>query len=467
MASEGDLSQEKSVGLSKIISYGFTSVIDSLIIIMYQQTVFYFYEVEIGLNVALVGFAYVIFAIWNMINDPLVGFLTDKPRKWSRKIGVRKPWILIGCILTMVFFFLLFTPPDIDPKAYPLIIFLYMVIMTCLFDLFYSLYTTHFQGGFVNYFRDPSDRRKASALHRVIGNIGRFIGAVFIIPFTVVYGDKNSFVRAAFFAVVVMVVCLILILPGIKESDELKENYIRSYEEAEQISFFEMLKYALKSKNFMIYLLSFTLFTLAYSLYQANFIYFLKDALNLPMTFQTYVAALFFLGILLGMVPWVLFAKKMGSKKVYVISLSTTGVVWLFFSMITTPVQFFICAISLGLSMSGFLAMIMVILSDSFDEITLKCGRHQEATLLGITNFFLRVSYLAVGAIITIVHILTAYNPDPTATQTATAVWGVRILAGFFPGIFCIVGAIVFLIFYDLKGEKKLKMVAELRLKGL
>jgi len=167
------------------------------------------------------------------------------------------------------------------------------------------------------------------------------------------------------------------------------------------------------------------------------------------------------------MIPWVVLAKKIGNKKVYGISLITTGVIWFFFSMISTPVQFFICAISLGLSMSGFLAMIMVILSDTFDEITLKCGRHQEATLLGITNFFLRISYLAVGAIIATVHILTAYNPDPAATQTPTAILGVRLLAGFFPGIFCIAGAIMFLIFYDLKGEKKLKMVAELRLKGL
>lgn len=465
--SKEDEKEENHVSMGKTVSYGFTSVVDSLIIIMYQQTVFYFYEVEVGLSVALVGLAYVIFAIWNMINDPLIGFLTDKPRKWSKKYGVRKPWILIGIIFTALFFFLLYTPPDIDPEAYPFVMFFYMIIITCLYDTFYSLYTTHFQGGFANYFRRDDDRRKASAIHRVIGTLGRFIGATIIIPFTIVYGDKSSFVRAGLLAVIVMLVCLILFYPGIKEDEDLRERHIRSYGDSERTSFFQMLRYAFKSKNYVVNLITFTLFTLSYSLYQANFIYFFKDALMLEMVYQTFGSLLFFLGIIGSTPIWFLIAKKIGNTRVYLISFFLTGISWIVISIQVVLIGFILAAFFIGLCLGGFLVMTFVILADTLDEYALKSGKHLEAGVMGITNFFLRSGYLAVGVIIAIVHILTGYNPDPTATQTPLAVLGVRLITGLIPAIFSFTGAIVFLLFYDLKGEKKLKMIAMMREKGL
>ena len=49
---------------------------------------------------------------------------------------------------------------------------------------------------------------------------------------------------------------------------------------------------------------------------------------------------------------------------------------------------------------------------------------------------------------------MTGYNQDPTATQTALAIWGIRIHRGLIPMIFCLVAGVVMLIGYDLKGEK-------------
>lgn len=152
------------VSRKKMASYSMGFFMNSFFMTAYNVLVFYYYEVELGLATVLVGLSFAIFAIWNMINDPLAGFLTDKPMRWSKKYGLRAPWIVSGSILTIISYYFLFVVPDVDIKSNPWPIFWYMVIITCLFDTFFSLYTTHYAGGFVNIFRSKEERRKGSTI---------------------------------------------------------------------------------------------------------------------------------------------------------------------------------------------------------------------------------------------------------------------------------------------------------------
>ena len=101
---------------------------------------FFFYEYEVGLNVWLVALGYIIFAVWNAINDPLVGYLTNRPFKFTKKWGRRFPLILFGGVLTVISYFLVFMPPRVDPVSGAWIIFGWLVFSTCLFDTFNSIF---------------------------------------------------------------------------------------------------------------------------------------------------------------------------------------------------------------------------------------------------------------------------------------------------------------------------------------
>jgi len=72
---EIDLSEWKLVSTKKMLSYSLGYVISGS---FGTGILFYYFEVEIGLPVALLGIAFIIFAIWNMVNDPLAGYLTDR-----------------------------------------------------------------------------------------------------------------------------------------------------------------------------------------------------------------------------------------------------------------------------------------------------------------------------------------------------------------------------------------------------
>ena len=68
----------------------------------------FFYVDGLGLAVTLAAIINVIYAIWDAVNDPLVGYLSDNTRsRWGR----RRPWLLAGLPFYIVFLVLLYAVP--------------------------------------------------------------------------------------------------------------------------------------------------------------------------------------------------------------------------------------------------------------------------------------------------------------------------------------------------------------------
>ncbi len=451
----------------KMLSYSLTFYVSNIVLLAYSFIGFYFYEVEVGLNVTLVAIAQTIYAIWNMFNDPLVGYLTDKPMPWTKKWGMRAPWIIIGVIPTVIFFYLIFTPPELDPNN-QLPVFLYMLIMTCLFDAFYSIFTEHYSGGFAIHFRTESERHKASLMTAILGTFGT-LTVIIIPPMIYQYGDKASFARAAGIGVLIMVGAIIFMIPGIKENDEIKQRFLHGYATAEKISFWQTMKYAFKAKNFMISLLAYTLYTVSYTLAGATAIYFMKDVLLMKEEEAIILPnALNMLFTLISMPIWIKIGpKRLGQKKMYALGLLWMGLAYIpvlwYTQYIWAPILAAIGAIGAGC----FTVMVMPIVSDCYDEVATFTGKHQEATLLGIRNFFIRISIILQSVIIAVVHELTHYNPDPFAIQTPLAILGIRLTNGLIPALCLFIGAFIMLKFYDLEGKNKNNVIKKLEGLGI
>ncbi|MHA1723408.1 MAG: MFS transporter [Promethearchaeota archaeon] len=449
-----------------MVSYSFLFVISGVLINNYNVLVFYFYEVEVGLPVVLVGIAFIIYALWNMINDPIVGYLTDRPLRWTRKWGLRAPWIVFSVIPTILLFFLLFIPPNINPKINPWPVFWYMVLMTCLYDTFYSIYTEHFSGGFANQFRSDEDRRKASIYTQIMPVLFGFI--IGLVPLVFIeYGNKSSFEMVGLLLFLILGILFIVSIPGIKESEEVKERYLQGYKNKKTISFFKLIKIAMTRKNFMLSLLAYTLYTAAYTLYQASIIYFVKDILRLELDVAIFFNISYFLGALISAPLWGRFAKRVGHITTYILGLLLMGVSFFPLLWISTLIEVIVYSVLGGIANSCFTIMVMPIVSDCYDEVSVIIGKHQEATLLGIRNFFIRISLILQGIIISLVHVLTGYNPNPNAIQTRLALFGIRIHMGLIPTILCILGALGMIFWYDLKGEKKKVIQQKLQEMGL
>ncbi|TFF90371.1 MAG: MFS transporter [Promethearchaeota archaeon] len=463
---KGDISDEWEMApTSKMVSYGFGYIIVNYLLTAYSVLVFYFYEVEIGLPVALVGVAFIIFAIWNMINDPLLGYLTDKPLKWTRKWGMRAPWIVISSFPILICYFFIFTPPE-AAKEDVLFIFLYMVIITCLFDTFFSIYNDHLYGGFTNHFRTEYDRRKAFTIIALLAGFGVTFLRL-IPPLFITYGDKSSFILAALIMVIILVVFNFILFFGIKESEQLKESFIRGYEKSKEKTFFKTMKIAMKRKNYVVILIAYTIIITTQTLMNASQIYFVKDVLRVPYSYVIYINLAGFAGYLLSIPFWYNFIKKHGFKKTLVLCLFLSGICYLPTLWITTLEERVIYTFLGGIPYAGYTIVIMPVAADTMDDVALQLGRRAEGTLAGIRMFFFRLAFLVQGVVITVIHIFTAYDPDPDAIQTPLAIWGIRVHAGLIPAILMICISLIVLKWYDLIENKKENMLKDLKARGL
>ena len=143
---------------------------------------FFFYERVLGLDTLLVFFAMLIFTAWDAINDPLIGFLTDRNTKFTRKAGKRFPWIVIGIIPATLIFALLFMPPTTDAANDPLPVFVWVILITCLFDTLTTLCFVNIDSLFFDKFRTGEAMRKARGWGTPLGMIALPVASI-IPPF--------------------------------------------------------------------------------------------------------------------------------------------------------------------------------------------------------------------------------------------------------------------------------------------
>ena len=90
------------------IFYGFGPLADQMSHQMFQFLLFTYYYTWVGLGVYELTFAFTIFAIWDSINDPIIGVLTDRTQS---KMGKRKLWIVLSIIPFALINIFIFTPP--------------------------------------------------------------------------------------------------------------------------------------------------------------------------------------------------------------------------------------------------------------------------------------------------------------------------------------------------------------------
>ena len=112
--------------------------------------------------------------------------------------------------------------------------------------------------------------------------------------------------------------------------------------------------------------------------------------------------------------------------------------------------------------------MLMPVAADTYDEVAVEMGKRQDATFVGLRNFFFRIAFLVQGIVFTVVTVVTGYvATEELAAQSAMATFGVRVQGVLIPLILYIIMGFIFRQFYELEGEKKATMLKKLKEAGL
>ncbi|MHA1688096.1 MAG: MFS transporter [Promethearchaeota archaeon] len=442
--------------------------------------VFFYYETEIGLNVGLAALAFILYSIWNAINDPLTGFLMEKfEMPWERKWGKHFPWVIIGAIPWAFSFALIFMiPPNLNPTEDQGFIFLWMLISICLYDTLLTLWDLAYYSMYPDKFRQLDERRTFAAIITFIGMSGLVASSV-IPPLFIKFGDPLSYRMMAWAITGIGLVFFLFSIPGIRE-DKITIIRYRQRREQEKLevkkSFIQTAKMVITDKRFMSKVIFFFGYQTAALMLQASAPYMVNFVIRMEASSITIFMGVMLLGAFLSIPIWMKLAKiKNDNRKM---SLYAGWVMFFTFLPIffaNNFIFFLISMILFGTGLAGQWIIDPPTISDVFDDIAVRTGKRQEAVYFGYNAFFLKFGGIVQAAIFASVHILTGFPEGVSSfseliTMSPTpelALLGIRLHSSIIPALIVLIANLVFLKFYDITPELVAKNKEQLKEIGL
>ena len=388
----------------------------------FNTWVFSFYFTAVKLNVLYIMLAYIIWTIWNAINDPLIGYLSDRT---NTKMGRRKPYILIGTIPVLIIEIIVWIPP----MGNDILQFVYLLIMLMCYDTFYTMVALPYDSLFPELYSSNEERAEVNTIKQILATLGLLVA--FLIPAFVIEDltDPSGYViNGVVTSIIVGLSLVISIKFGVKERKEFKQDHIH------QFSFFEGLKYTFKNKGFVLYTGMFFLFEYLLLLLGTVIPLWGREILNSSPFMTAILLGLVFIVGILTVIIWKKLDLKLGSRKAYAISLVVyiiASIPLLFITDYTSAI--FICSF-MGVGFGGQLYFVYLIIADVIDEDEIKTGVRREGTFFGITNFFMRLAMVI--TIVTVSLVFTGaewetYQPNPGVD----VLLGLRLLMVLFPAL--------------------------------
>ncbi|NQT30189.1 MAG: MFS transporter [Candidatus Saganbacteria bacterium] len=431
------------MNLPRKLAYSFGAVATALSYQAFATYIIFFYVDVVKLPPYLAAIGMLVYAVWNAINDPIAGFISDHTHsKWGRRI----PYIAIGAIPFGLVYFLLWMPPFTD-LGQVMQLFAYFLFFICLFDVLYTFTIINWAALFPEMFPSLKERSQVNAFRQTFGMVGLLLG-ISLPP--MIYGSLGWGPMGLIFGCVISG-SLLIALWGSKEHKE--------YSREKQLPLWPSIKATFKNRSFLTFVFSNLFVQYAFTLILATIPFFVKYVLRLGNGQTALILAAAFVTAIPALYVWEFFAVRIGAKKCFMLAmlLLAAFLIPLFFVGSFWPA--FFTSVLIGVGVAGFILVADVILADIIDEDETKTGTRREGMYFGVNAFITRFAIALEAISLGLIFTRTGYNPY-VYTQPGEFLSGLRFLIAGFPMIALLL-AFVILCFYPLSGRKLVEMEDE------
>lgn len=419
------------------IAYSFGSFGSYLLANAFTTYVVFYYVDVLKVPTLLITNGMVAYGIWNAINDPLFGYVSDRTRtRWGRRI----PYVAFGILPLAVAFLLVWTPFVKVSVGNYFPIMAYFLIAVFFWDGLYTLVFLNYTALFPEMFPDLAERAQVSAWRQVFGILGMILG-IALAP--MVYGSVGWAGMGAIFALTGLVSVLIS-LWGSKENP--------AFSERQSLDIVAALKYTLANRSFLTYVLSSTALQFTFILLMAAIPFYSKYVLHISNDQQSIMLLATFAVTLAMLFVWSLITVRVGARKTMMAALVVYAVALVPFWFAHDFLTGTIAAALMGLGLAGLMLLLDVLISDVIDEDEVRTGVRREGMYFGVNALFIRLG-VSLQAVV-LGWVLSAYGYDPKLeVQPASAEVGIRLLMTGIP-ILVLVIAFLCLYAYPLHGRR-------------
>ncbi|MHA1674265.1 MAG: MFS transporter [Promethearchaeota archaeon] len=408
----------------------------------------FFYNIKLGLSEELVTLAWLIFGIWNAINDPLFGIFEERTKT---KIGRRIPYIRYGAPLFALTFVFCWFPIFTTEMG----LFWNLLLVLFLFDSTYTMI------GLITYTL-PAEMcltqkgRASFSLYSIyFGAVGMIVAMA--LPMILLTGETAEL--DPMFKPLMVIIALISCVLMIWGSYHITENKYAMQEPT--LGFFQSIKETFKNKAFLIFEANNFFYEIAWTIIIGMLTYYVNFVLKLSGFMATVPLLAVFLMVFIFIAPTNKLLEKYNLKKLYIggLVIAALGFLMLYFSG-TNLVFSFISLAVIGIGFSPITLTGPPLMQDIIDYDEVLTGKRRETTYAGVNALITKPSISIANALFLMLIKASGFD-NSVMIQSEPAQNGILLAFCFIPIISLLLAAF-FVYFFPLAGKDWQKQKMEL-----
>jgi len=406
------------------IAYGLGSFgLESLYKVFVGFYMFYYID-ELGLVVAMAAIINVIYAIWDAVNDPIVGFLSDNTRtRWGR----RRPWLLTGLPFYVGLLVLVYAVPK--PFLHGNALFWYALLVFFLFEGAFTIMSVNYAALFPELFQGLRERARASSTYQGLGMLGELVG--FSVP-PFIYA-QFGFVPMAFgFAAIAGIAMFLGIIRNKEDPKALNTPPLDLKD-----GFGEVLK----DRPFLLFTVAFTFLMVVTMVYTLATPFWVKYTLEASPQATSLIFATVFVVAILSVSVWGGFVRILGIKRSWLWSVGVMAASAILVGLAPNLILGVIGAAVAGAGLGGIKVCREMIMANFVDRSLAQTGHRREGVYYSLLRVVGKLSKILESLALVLLGILFGYisgeNPGPHPENAF------RFLMSVFPFIFALIALII------------------------
>jgi len=461
---------EDKLSLSTKLAYGAGDLGPAITANLLGVFLLFFFTSVAGLGAGLAANILMIGKVWDAVNDPIVGTLSDRTQsRWGR----RHPWMIFGAVPFGIFFFLQWLVPRFSSNSVTNQwgLFWYYVGISILFNTFYTAVNLPYTALTPELTQDYNERTNLNSFRFAFSIGGSILSLVLaLVIFNTVKGDS-----AHQYLVLAGVCTLLSVLPlywcvwGTRKRVAVTERQRQaSSDGTEPLPYLEQLRIVFSNRAFLfvvgIYLCSW----IAVQNTVAVIPYFVVNWMGLSQNTFTQVVLVIQVTALIMLFVWSRVSERLGKKAVYFMGMSLWIIaeVALFFLQPGQGALMFVLAFLAGFGVSTAYLIPWSMMPDVIELDELQTGQRREGIFYGFMVLLQKVGLafglFMVGKVLDGAGFIATTSGQTAPPQPESALLAIRYLVGPLPLAFLLLG-LVLAYFYPITREVHAEILLKLR----